>query len=494
MRRERPKGLEPDRMIVELLHVHVGIPPYTIPKPQIDSSFLHKRLNFQLELFEDWCKNFRFCMTNHDMSRAEVIIALFIGFFRERQQIFTSHSVDLDFFFQIFNKAQLYGDFRNVVQLDQNCLYDPMIYLIGLMGKCDARFLAYFAERDFALAVLSSIVHSETSELRVFRNATHLLLQLFQFQHLVADPFVEFFELYERAFEKLDEMKMPSFLKSEILFSVVFQSDALPDYYIPFGMILIDPANLTDQSLLYAASSLAVMINKSPEFATTLYDIGVIDDVLNLYQKSHPVPARYGILSLYLAMFKARDEEFRQAMLGQFDFADISAGVTSLDTSVATIAFQFAAFLLPGSLPRLLGAFPRYFQLLDAVIASMMKKEPELVVAGLKFLQLLGQFTPKQLLQFSTNDFLSALLGLLRSGIVPFQDESLSFFDAFLNTGDVPLNQLSNWCVEFEDAGAAKALLQLARTGDPAVRPHAEAVRNRIESIERAHRNRRPAP
>jgi hypothetical protein len=378
-----------------------------------------------------------------------------------------------------------------VIQLEQDCLHDPLVYLIGLLGRCDVRFLAFFAERDFGLAVLNSIVHSETSDLRLFQNATHLFLQLFQFQHLVADPFVEFCELYERLFEKLDAMGMPTFLKSEILFSVVSQAGPLPDYYIPFGMVLIDQANLTEQSLLYAAASMSIMIDKAPEFAQTLYDIGIIDDVLNLYQKTKHVPARYGMLALYLSMFRARDEEFRAMLLKQIDFADIGAGMTSFDSSVSAVAFQFAASIIPGSLPRLLAVFPKYLQLLDAVVGALLKKEPELILDGLKFLQLLGEHTPKQLVQASNDGLLRALLGLLRSGIVQFQEESLSFFDAFLNAGQVPVAQLSNWCLAFEDAGGAKAILELSRTGDPAVRPHAASVRSRIEEIERAHRTRR---
>jgi hypothetical protein len=262
------KGLEPEKMVAQLRHAWVGLPHLPPSRPQIVSAFLHKRLDFHLDQFEDFGKNFTFSFTHHDKSRCEVILSLYIAFFRDRLELFSKNEVDVTFFLTSFKESDAYSQFRHILQLQHETLFDPLVFLLSVLGQCDDRFLQFFGGLDFALALGNAIANFQFDDARIFRNSVYVFIELFQFHHLFDDSFSEFLELYPSIFEKLDQYSMPRSLKSEILFLFISRGPPLPDLYPDLLPILTDCLSI--DCFPYAAAALSAMIAKSPEFAAVL--------------------------------------------------------------------------------------------------------------------------------------------------------------------------------------------------------------------------------
>jgi hypothetical protein len=488
-RESAAKGLDPDQMVVPLHHAHVGLPRLFPVRPQIPSAFLHRRLDFRLDQFESYGQNFTFSFTHHDISRCEVILAIYINFFRDRIELFANNEVEITFFLESFKQSEVYGEFRHILQLQHNVLFDPVIFLLSVLGQCDDRFLQFFGGLDFAIALANAIANFELKDARVLRNAVHLFIDLFQYHNLFDDTFEDFREVYTELFQVLDANSMPPFLKTEILFLFVAQAPPLPELYPALFPIFTE--SLSVDSFPYFAASLSHVVRKCPDFAFAIPKLGLLALLSKAYAAFDATPAgNCAYLGLLVALMAARDSDFAAAVLKPFDWARVPLCLVSADASVATAALDFVDRTAPASLARVAAAFGQFWQLLDAVCVSLARPRPEQALAALRVLRRLGQHCPREMAQFTNQDFTRTVAALLGSGVAPAQEGALAFFDAYLNTGEVPLAKLGNWCLEFEDGGGRTALLALARGRAGALAEHADAVIARIEDIERAHRNR----
>jgi hypothetical protein len=315
-----------------------------------------------------------------------------------------------------------------------------------------------------------------------------LFIDLFQYHSSFDNTFAEFVEVCPVLFEKLDTMSMPVLLKAEIIFLFVSQAPALPEFY-PLLLPILS-GSLSTESFAYIAASLSLIVEKAREFAIVIPRLGMLDALTQAYASyDGAAGGHYAYLMLLVALMRARDEDFCTSLLKGFDWGKLTMSLISADCSVGAAAFEFLVFTAPVSLSRIITAFGQFWQLLDTVTTALIRGRHEVVIPALSILRLLGRQYPKQMVQFTTESFTETIVSLLQSGVLQFQEGALAFFDEFLNTGVVPLSNLSNWCMEFEDGGGGNALVQLNK-GSTAVGQHAAEIGRRFEEIQRAHRNR----
>jgi hypothetical protein len=283
----------------------------------------------------------------------------------------------------------------------------------------------------------------------------------------------------------LDRQKIPPAVKSEILYLLVIQAAPLPDLYPALLPILTEA--LTPESFGYSAAALSGIVEKAPEFAIVLSRVGALGLVYAAYASMEWGPVgNFAYLRLMSSLLRVRDTFLPKG----FDWGRLAQCLTATDSSLATVSLEFVDLTAPASIPRVIATFGQFWQLLDAVAASMSHGRPEQIEAALKVLALLGKHCPKQIVQFTNEELVRIIVALLQSGIAKIQDRMLGFFDAFLATGEVALTPLSNWCLEFEDGGGREALLLIERGTGKEVGQHAGEVLRRIDEIEKAHRNR----
>ena len=484
------KGLNPKKMVVEKTPVHYGLPKRNKPKPKVAVHFVDKELQFQLEHFEDWCKNFSASYNNIDVSRCETILSLFVTFFKSGRDVFEKNEVDLSFFFDAFKKSDAFTHFRHVIQLRDEVLLDPLIYALWCMFRCDERFGAFFGELDFAACLLHAIKNFESSDKRVFTNVVNLFLGFLPYHYLCDEKFEGFVEVLDEAFAKLDAMGIPTSVKAEVLFLVVDTAEPMPDAYPQFLSVLLKPENLTKESLLFTVLAVAKMIEKDSEFGMIIRDLSLIDPFFDRYKEWECDDARYGILYFVTVLLDTfSDSETADAVRKLVRVHDIALAMNSTNPSLATVGFRVALTMQPSIIKKIVDDMGQFWLLIDAIVASMKRDRTEQITAALDMLAFTAKHASNQMIKFLNDDFNKTLVDLLKSDVEAVHHGVLTFFEVFLTTGDVSLSQLGSWCLEFEDHGGRDALVRIVKTKQPA-QEHAEAVINKLESVERAHRNR----
>ena len=484
------KGLNPKKMIVEKTPVHYGLPKVTKPKPKVAVHFVDKELQFQLEHFEDWCKNFSASYNNIDISRCETILSLFVTFFKRGRDVFEKNEVDLSFFFDAFKKSDAFSHFRHVIQLRDETLFDPLIYALWCMFKCDERFAVFFGELDFAACLLHAIKNFQSKDKRVFSNLVNLFLDFLPYHYLCDNTFEGIPDILDEAFSKLDEMQIPTSVKAEILFIIVDTADPMPDVYPQFLSVLLKPENFTADSFLFTVLAVSRMIEKDEEFGMIVRDLCLIDPFFERYSEWACEGARYGILYFVTVLIRIFGEsDTSESVRKLVDVHDIALAMNSTNSSLATVGFHVALTMHSTIIKKLVDDMGQFWLLIDAIVASMKRDRTEQITAALEMLVFTARHASNQMIKFLNDDFNQTLVDLLKGDVEAVQNEILCFFDVFLTTGDVALSQLGSWCLEFEDHGGRDALVRIAR-GNGELKEHADAVINKLESVERAHRNR----
>lgn len=270
-----PKGLEPKSLVSETPDLYISLISNPNPKPKITAEFLDRDLHFRLENFEEECKSFKFCFHNNDYSRGEVVISLFVDFFRNNMEKFQTYDIDATFFINTFKDFDTIGIFREIIQLQEPPFFDPSIYFLTLLIKCDERFGQLVADYNVLSSVIVTLINFEGNERRVIRNLINLLLALIPY-HRGLDPlYTDFTDNFSDIISKIDEFKIYDDIKQRIICTLTYYADPLPDFYPEFLGVVIN--DMSHSSLKYAFLTSASIIRKRPEFFAILVEIDIIN-------------------------------------------------------------------------------------------------------------------------------------------------------------------------------------------------------------------------
>lgn len=270
-----PKGLEPKSLVSETPDLYISLISNPKPKPKIIAEFLDRDLHFRLEHFEEQCQSFKFCFHNNDYSRGEVVISLFVDFFRNNLEKFQSYDVDVSFFINTFKSFDTIGIFREIIQLQEPPFFDPSIYFLNLLIRCDERFGQLVADYNVFPSVIITLINFEGNERRVIRNLINLLLALIPY-HRGLDPlYIDFTDNFSQIMSRIDEFSLYDDVKQRIVCTLTFYADPLPDFYPEFLGVVIN--DMSHSSLKYAFLTCSSIIRKRPEFFVILTEIDVIN-------------------------------------------------------------------------------------------------------------------------------------------------------------------------------------------------------------------------
>jgi hypothetical protein len=113
---------------------------------------------------------------------------------------------------------------RHILQLQDDILFDPLVCLLFVIGKCDERFLLFFGALDFSMSLANSLTNFRLLD-AAFRNVLHLLFQIFPSHEFGG----EFLEISGKFLQKRNAVNVPLPLKAEILSLFTSHSHPPPD-------------------------------------------------------------------------------------------------------------------------------------------------------------------------------------------------------------------------------------------------------------------------
>ncbi|KAK8887827.1 hypothetical protein M9Y10_038884 [Tritrichomonas musculus] len=269
-----PKGLEPKNMVSETPDLYISLISNPKPKPKIIAEFLDRDLRFQLNHFEDECRSFKFCFHNNDYSRGEVIISIFVDFFKSRLEQFKTYDIDVTFFINTFKEFDTIGIFREIIQLQEPPLFDPSLYFLNILVRCDERFGQFVADYNVLSSIINTLMNFEGNERRVIKNLINLLLAIIPYHRSLDPLYVDFTDNFSGINSKIDDFSLYDDVKQRIVCTLAFYSDPLPDFYPEFLGVVIN--DMSHTSLKYAFLTCASIMRKSPEFLIILIELDVI--------------------------------------------------------------------------------------------------------------------------------------------------------------------------------------------------------------------------
>lgn len=270
-----PKGLEPSNMVSETPDLYISLISTPKLKPKITAEYLDRDLRFRLEVFEEECQSFKFCFHNNDYSRGEVVISLFVDFFQKNLEKFRNYDVDVSFFINTFKNFDTIGIFREIIQLQEPPFFDPSIFFLTLLVKCDERFGELVAGYNVFASAINTLINFEGNERRVIKNLINLILAIIPY-HRVIDPlYVDFTDNFSDIISKIDEFSLYDDVKQRIVSTLTYYADPLPDFYPEFLGVVIN--DMSHSSLKYAFLTSSSIIRKSPEFLIILIELDVIN-------------------------------------------------------------------------------------------------------------------------------------------------------------------------------------------------------------------------
>lgn len=502
-----PKGLEPKTMVSETPVFFVDLNMSPPQKPRIAAEYLDKDLNFRLQDFEDECSSLKFCFHNNDHSRAEVIISIFLQFFKSNMQTFSTHDVDITFFINTFTKFDTINIFRQILQLQEPPLFDPCVYFLTQFAKCDQRFCQLLADHNFLASITTILTHFEGAERRVMKNLANLLLYIIPFHRSIDPLYTDFTENFQSIISQIDKFQLLDDMKQRIVCTITNFADPIPDIYPDFiGTVIND---LTHTSLKYAFLTCAQIVRKSVDFILILYELDIINKLFDFRKTTlSEVDALYPLIDFALAVLgsselicqmKVTHDQEQEAkvkkpadnelvfpdklseneeeeekpdifatfdfdnmkfenLFSHFDFGEIRDGLHSTNSKAAIAALQFVNKTLPGTMKSLINSSGSFCNFLDAVTVSLYINNETQIVESLNCLRNLLKYEPKMTTQFLNLDFNDMIISLLKSDVEIYINGVFAFFDEMLNNKDAPIRNINNFFLSMVDSGAYTCL------------------------------------
>ncbi|OHT06667.1 hypothetical protein TRFO_25197 [Tritrichomonas foetus] len=484
------KGLDPKTMVSELPTFFTEKQTGPNTKPKIEGAFLDKSLNFILEHFEDHCKGFAFCNKYNDVSRAEVIISIFVSFFKDNLKTFQSHNVELDFFFDMFKTHETIGIMRQIILFQEPPLFDPTIYFLTQLMKCDDRFIEFLADHDLGSAAIMTMANFESMERRVFKNLVNLALEVLPYHHRIDSTYQDIVDHYKNAFKKCDDFYMHNDVKQRIVCIVTTFADPLPDLYPDFLGVVIK--ELSDQNLKFAFLTCSQIVKKCPDFFLILSELDVIKQLFE-YRKGtvRNVDTLFSVLDFVFTLIEVcKNEEERMAKIyAFFDFGEIRDGLNSSNNKSALTSLSFVEKTIPATLKNLIEACAGFPMLLDAVTTSLRINNEERVLKSLIVLRKLVQIEPKMTTQLFNLDFNDMLIDLLKSDVDVYVDGVFCFFEELLDNLQAPVRNVSNFFLSLADSGITEPLITIKNSKKKKLAKRARSLMDKIDEIEKKHRD-----
>ena len=485
-----PKGLEPSKMVSEVPEFFAERSNLPNTKPRIEKEYLDRDLHFQLENFEEHCKSFDWCIRNNDKSRGEVILSLFLTFFSENMETFLSHNVDLDFFIDTFKKYEFIANLRQIIQFQEEPLFDPAIYFLTQLVKCDERFTKFIAEYDLASAIIITLANFEGNERRIFKNLIHLELAVLPYHYILDSKYQDFLDYYQQAFETFKRLFVEGDIKQRMVCTVATFAEPIPDVYPDFLGVVIK--ELSAQNLKYAFLTVSQIIRKSPDFFLIIDELDIITQLFDFRRGTlRDNDALFPVIDFALALVDNCPEDYdvNEKVYSRMDFGEIRDGLNSTNPKCAIAALQFVDKTIPATISQLSDACGNFGLFMDSITTSLRMNNEEQLLLSLIVLRKLVQNEPVKTTQLFNIDFNEILVQLLKSDIVSYIDGIFLFFEELLDNPNAPIRNVSNFFLSLADSGINEPMNKLKVSQMKKKIPRrAREISTKIDAIEKKHR------
>lgn len=481
------RGMDPKQMKAIILPLEIGLQKIPVQKPIIKACFLDRELNFHLDAFQGYCKNFNTSYKGFDFLRCKAGITNFLNFFTENKNKFQHYSVEIQYFLDTFMSSGFLSSIRDIIQMREEPLYDPTVYFCSLLLECDDRFAPYLANYDIVPCLANSLARIETDDQRVFQNTVNLFLSLLKYHQSVDEKYEDVLEHFDTIFDRLDEFKIETKLRARIIYTLVaYGAESISELYPTFVIHLM--TFLEPSSIYYTAATFAQMLFKVHEFFTVLYDNPILSTFFDCYNQNHPDDATLTILMLVRALLVSSGPDKKVQCLNFLNYDDLRYSLNSSNSSVATFALKLVLHAFPEALDPTIAACGQFFRLLDSIIMNMRISQNEQIETAIQVLILLARYKCADLIRFVNNDFHETCISILKSDIRDQQEGILALYEEIYSNKESSRQVTARFFMDVLDEGGDDILRQLKRSKDREFGNYVRDVYTKINDLQKIYR------